>query len=504
MKSQSRADAFPELEPRSVWSYFAEIAAVPRPSKHEERARAYVREVADRYRLALKEDQTGNLLIKVPPTAGFAQAPITVLQAHLDMVCEKNESTRHDFATEGIHLVVETEGGSGLQIVRADGTTLGADNGIGVALALAAATATDVAHGPLELLFTVDEEQGMCGARALSPDFFCGRRMLNLDSEEEGTLYIGCAGGCDVNLTWEYDAVPLPRAAELVRVRVSGLRGGHSGVDIHEGRSNAIKLLIRTLLRPQCESLQLLEISGGSKRNAIPREAMAVVADPADFLRSLQRAAAEISREASGESYEPEVTIRAEAISGGVATIGLGSNETATVLSALAALPSGVIGMHPKAPSLVETSNNVSTFAMSLRDSQVLIELGMLPRSSSASRMRETLDQLAAVGELAGARVTFDNSYPGWSPNPDSPTLGVCRSVHQKLFGNEPRIAGIHAGLECGIIGERVGEMDMVSLGPTIRGAHSPDERVYVASVERTWRYIVALLLALAQPSAAV
>lgn len=503
MNSQSRAVAVPELEPRSVWSYFAEIANIPRPSNHEERARAYVRGVADRHRLVSKEDKIGNVLIEVPATPGLTQAPITVLQAHLDMVCEKNESKQHDFSTKGIDLVVETEDGSGLQIVRADGTTLGADNGIGVALALAAATSTDVAHGPLELLFTVDEEQGLCGAKALSPDFFRGRRMLNLDSEDEGTLYIGCAGGCDVNLMWEHDAVPLPRGAELVRVRVSGLRGGHSGVEIHEGRGNAIKLLIRTLLRAQNASLQLLELSGGSKRNAIPREAMALIAGPAGVLPSLQRAAAEIAHEASGESYEPDVTIRAEGVSDSVATTGLGAKETAMVLSALAALPSGVIGMHPKAHGLVETSNNVSTVAMSRRDTHAIIEAGLLARSSSATRMRETQDQLAAVGKLAGAKVRCDNSYPGWNPNPDSPSLALCRSVHRQLLGSDPAIAGIHAGLECGIIGERVGGMDMVSLGPTIRGAHSPAERVYVASVERTWRYLVALLATLAQPAAA-
>jgi len=499
MDSHARVDVCAELGPPSVWAYFAEIAAIPRPSKHEERIRAYVRGVADRHRLAFKEDQAGNLVIDVPATSGLAKAPITVLQAHLDMVCEKNESTRHDFATEGIRLVTEVESGSGMQIVRADGTTLGADNGIGVALALAVATTTNVACGPLELLFTVDEEQGMCGARALTPDFFRGRTMLNLDSEEEGTLYIGCAGGCDVNLTWEYDIVPLPREAELVRVRVSGLRGGHSGVDIHESRGNAIKLLTRTLLRLRSGPLQLLEISGGSKRNAIPREAMAVVAGPAGFLRLLHRAATDMSHEATEESWEPGVAIRVEPVSDGVPKKAIGSHETAGLLSALAALPNGVIGMHPKAAGLVETSNNVSTIATRVQDSNVVMELGLLPRSSSASRMRETLDQLAAVGKLAGATVTSDNAYPGWSPKPDSPGLAVCRRVYRELFGNEPKVVGIHAGLECGIIGERVGNIDMVSLGPTIRGAHSPNERVYVTSVGQTWRYLVAVLTALAQ-----
>jgi len=353
----------------------------------------------------------------------------------------------------------------------------------------------------LELLFTVDEEQGMSGAKALVPGFFCGRRLLNLDSEEEGILYIGCAGGCDVNLTWEYDVVPLSREVELARVRVSGLRGGHSGVDIHEGRGNAIKLLTRTLLRVQCESLQLLNISGGSKRNAIPREAVAIFAGPRGFVHSLERAAVEISREAAEESCELNVSVVAEACSAGVSAVGLSPDVTAKVLSSLAALPSGVIGMHPKAPGLVETSNNVSMIAMSEHNTHALIELGLLPRSSSASRMQEAIDQLSAVGTLAGANITRGNAYPGWSPNVDSATLAVCRSAYQRLFGNEPKVAGIHAGLECGIIGECIGDIDMVSLGPTIRGAHSPDECVYVASVERTWRYLAALLRELASPS---
>lgn len=499
MNLPARGSVIAEFEPHPLWRYFTEIAAVPRPSKKEERIRAYVRSVADRHRLAWAEDGAGNLVITVPATTGFAKAPITVLQAHLDMVCEKNESTRHDFSSEGIHLIADNEVDSGLLIVRADGTTLGADNGIGVAMALAAATTPEVTHGPLELLFTVDEEQGMGGARGVTPDSFRGRTMLNLDSEEESTLYIGCAGGCDVNLTWDFETVPMPQNSALVRLRVSGLRGGHSGVDIHEGRSNAIKLLARTLLHAKCDSLHIFEISGGSKRNAIPREASALVAVPAGLMGLLKQAATEVAREASTESGESNVTIGAESLSGRGTTNGLSAGDSRGVLSALAALPSGVIGMHPKVPGLVETSNNVSTVGMNVQDSRAIVDVGLLTRSSSASRMQEAVDQLTAIGTLAGAKATYDNAYPGWSPNIDSPTLAVCRRVHKELFGDEPKVAAIHAGLECGIIGERVGDMDMVSLGPTIRGAHSPDERVYVASVKQTWEYLVALLGAFAR-----
>ena len=498
MSGQSSIEAFGELQPRAVWKFFGGMAAVPRPSKREERIRKHLREVAEHHGLAVKEDSTGNLVIDVPATEGFADAPITVLQAHVDMVCEKNASTEHDFDTEGIRLIVTTEESTGERIVRGDGTTLGADNGLGVALALAVATSPDVVHGPLELLFTVDEEDGMTGAKALTAESFRGRRMLNLDSEEDDTLCIGCAGGCDTNLSWTLKAAA-PAGDEVCKVSVTGLRGGHSGCDIHEGRANAIKLLVRTLLRVSGDSLQLISISGGSKRNAIPREATAVVAGPAGLLGALQTAGAAVAAEAVAESVEPDTSIVAEKVALGTATLAASASDTTTLLRALAALPSGVLGMHPKVPGLVETSNNVSTMSSELRGSSVVVCVGMLSRSSSASRIAETAEQLASIGRLSGAEVATGNEYPGWSPNPESALLAVCRRVYRETFDVDPEVGAIHAGLECGIIGKRVGDMDMVSLGPTIRGAHSPDERAYVSSVERTWRYLVALLEAMAR-----
>lgn len=492
--SQVSEKTLAELEPQSVWSFFTGIAAIPRPSKQEERIRKHVREVAEGHGLSVNEDHAGNLVMGIQASAGHETAPVTVLQAHLDMVCEKNSSTAHDFDSEGIRLILETDSESGERIVRADGTTLGADNGIGVALALAAATSPEVVHGPLELLFTADEEDGMTGAKALSHESFRGRRMLNLDSEEDDTLYIGCAGGCDTNLTWTLKTEPPSQEGDICRVTVTGLRGGHSGCDIHEGRANAIKLLVRTLLRDPVTSLQLFDISGGSKRNAIPREAAAIVVGPVGTLEALKTASADVASEAKAESCEPDVTVRVEREPDVPRPIYVSPNDTERILRALAALPSGVLGMHPKAPELVETSNNVSTITTEIRGSQIVITVGMLSRSSSGSRKRETLDQLAAIGRLAGAKVATHNEYPGWSPNPDSPTLAICRRVYHELFGDDPKVAAIHAGLECGIIGECVGDMDMVSLGPTIRGAHSPEERVYVASVERTWRYLATLL----------
>jgi dipeptidase D len=322
--------------------------------------------------------------------------------------------------------------------------------------------------------------------------------MLNLDSEEDDSLCIGCAGGCDTNVVWKLSASDAGDAFEFCRVSVSGLRGGHSGCDIHEGRSNAIKLLVRTLQRVPGGFFQLGSISGGSKRNAIPREAAAVIACTSETGSALKKAAQEMARNGKTESYEPEVTITVER---GVDETGLrfaSVDDTARVLSALAAFPSGPLGMHPKVPGLVETSNNVSTVNSSTSGNELRVDVGMLSRSSSNSRIREVVDQLAAIGSISNGQVTTANEYPGWPPNPDSPTLAVCTRLYEEMFGSKPEVGAVHAGLECGIIGERVGGLDAVSLGPNIKGAHSPDERVYVASVERTWEYLVKLLEELA------
>lgn len=489
---------FAGLEPKAVWNFFAGMTAVPRPSKREEKIRKHVRETAERLGLHAEEDATGNILIKVPATPGRERTPITVLQAHVDMVCEKNSGTKHDFDREGVYPFMETESSTGERVVKAKGTTLGADNGIGVCMALAAASSPEVVRGPLELLFTVDEEDGMTGAKNVRPDMFRGKRMINLDSEEDDSLYIGCAGGCDTNLTWKYDTAPLAGGLEVVRVSVTGLRGGHSGVEIHEGRSNAIKLLVRTLARGGGDALQLITIQGGSKRNAIPREATAAVAGPAGLLGSLKKAAAEVTREAKEESYEAGTSITVE---GGKpdGSPAVEKGRTRELLRALSAIPSGVLGMHPRVAGLVETSNNLSTVNSTTAGSRLSVQAGLLSRSSSNSRIKETMAQLAAIGSLTGADIATGNQYPGWSPNPDSPTLAIARRVYKDLFGAEPKVAAIHAGLECGIIGERMGGMDTISLGPTIKGAHSPDERVYVASVAKAWRFLTALLDALSK-----
>ncbi len=504
------------LEPAVVWRLFASIAATPRPSKHEERIRRHIRAVAERQKLQVHEDSIGNLVIDVPARRGYERVSPIVLQAHLDMVCVKDGRSDHDFDREPIKVrIADDAGGDGL-VVRADGTTLGADNGIGIAMALAVAQTPDVVHGPLELLFTVDEEAGMTGAKALGPQSFRGRRMLNLDSEEDDALYIGCAGGCDSTLSWDLAVGQPDGNGESCRVAVTGLRGGHSGGDIHENRANAIKLLVRTLQRAQVGEFGITALSGGSLRNAIPREASATVYGPAGLGEALQVAAEQVRSEAADDSAEHSASIQIEGVPTCDLSAGLSAEDTRRIIDCLAGLPHGVLGMHPKIDGLVETSNNLATVSMCDRlpglsltphvhrekagpTAGMRVDVGTLSRSSSASRLGATLDQIAALGRLAGATVETTNEYAGWEPDVDSPLLATCQRVYEQLFDDSPKVAAIHAGLECGIIAKQVGNVDAVSFGPRIEGAHSPEERVYVSSVQKSWKYLLSVLAELAQ-----
>jgi len=483
------------LEPKIVWQIFAGLSRVPRASKQEARIRAHVRGVAEQAGLKVREDRTGNIAIDVPATSGFEAAPITVLQGHLDMVCEKNSGTEHDFDRDPIRLVVDKEPVTGEEIVRAQGTTLGADNGIGVAMALGVAMTPSIEHGPLELLFTVDEEAGMTGAKALAPGFVKGRRMINLDSEEDEAIYIGCAGGCDVNVTWNAALTACAKGGERVRVSVSGLRGGHSGSDIKENRGNAIKILAATLLGAGVDGVRIAELSGGSKRNAIPREASAVVCGTGGLWTSLAASGERVQADSARDHSEPGLRIVVEREADPKCAC-LSAADSEGVLRVLAGVPSSVLGMHPKVEGLVQTSNNLSTVSWRRRDNGASadIEVGTLVRSSSEWLKACTIEQVRSIGRLGGGSVSTANEYPGWDPNVDSILLATGRRVYEKLFGAAPHVLAIHAGLECGIIGERMPGMDTISIGPTIRGAHSPDERVYVASVQKAWRFLQAVL----------
>ncbi len=487
-----------DLEPRPIWNFFAGIAAVPRPSKQEERVREHLLRVLAEHKLPARTDAAGNVVAQAPATTGRESAPVTVLQSHLDMVCEKNAGTEHDFDRDPIQTVIDRDESTGEAIVRAAGTTLGADNGIGVAMALAAATSPDVVRGPLELLFTVDEEAGMSGAKGLTPQSFRGRRLINLDSEEDDRLYIGCAGGCDTTLSFEEPLRAVEAGVQGCRVIVRGLRGGHSGSEIHEGRGNAIKLLVRTLQRAAVPGLRIASLAGGSKRNAIPREAEAMVYAVGAAREALEHAAARVQGETARESAEPGAKITVEECAAGSPSAA-GATASARWLDVLAALPHGVLGMHPTVPGLVETSSNVAIVESRIEQGRLIVVVATMSRSSSPSRLHEVLDQIAGIGALAGAGRWTGNDYPPWEPNPDSALLGQCRKTYERLFGTSPHVAAIHAGLECGIIGERVGGVDMVSLGPLIRGAHSPDERVYVDSVQKSWLLLKEVLGELAR-----
>ena len=483
-----------ELEPRTLWTRFDEILAIPRPSKKEEAARRYVLELAERKGLRHRGDATGNLVVEKPASPGREGAPVVVLQGHLDMVTEKNAGVAHDFERDAIAPRLEKDGGD--DWLKATGTTLGADNGIGVAAILAVMMADDLVHGPLELLFTVDEETGLTGVVGLDAAAIAlrGRRLLNLDSEEEGAVTIGCAGGAISRLLLPVETAALAAGQSLLEVRLKGLKGGHSGVEIHLQRGNAVQLLARALLA--AGPLHLAGFQGGNKHNALAREASARVALPQDRIAAF-REAVERELAAIREEYravEPGLAFEvAEAgDSGAVWTEDLGRR----LLLLLNGVPHGVLAMSHDIPGLVETSMNLAAVAADGGEVAVVVSV----RSSVGSALLAQRRRLRALAELVGARIEENEGYPAWKPNLDSHLLKVFRGVHQRALGTEPTLRAVHAGLECGVIGEKFPGMDMISFGPDIRGAHSPDERVRIPSVAPFYRLLTDMLAELASP----
>jgi len=425
------------------------------------------------------------VVVKKPATPGLEDAPVVILQSHLDMVCEKNSDVDHDFMTQGIEVEVDGDW------VVAKGTTLGADNGVGVAAAMAVADDPDVVHGPLELLFTIDEETGLTGAAGLDATLLSARTLINLDSEEEGTLTVGCAGGADTDLSLGLQTLPAPSKATAHRVKLLGLSGGHSGIDIHLQRGNAVQLLARMIHAISHGTPGFLsEIQGGDKHNAIPREAWATVVIPEDqsgeFLLQLGQRFAEVKDEYS--AVEPGMDLKIEEVP--LPTQVWSTDSTWRVLRFLVALPHGVVAMSNDIPGLVETSTNLAAVKSDGKSLSVL----MSSRSSVASALGWIRRKIRAVGFLAGSEVNEHEGYPGWKPDLDSKVLGVVKAVHTRVLGAEPHVEAVHAGLECGIIGEMVPGMDMISFGPHIDFPHSPDERIKVASVDPFWRVLVAAL----------
>jgi dipeptidase D len=473
-----------ELNPKHLWKHFAKILTIPHCSGNEKALGDYVLGVAASLGLPAKRDKVGNVLVSKPATAGREGAVGAILQGHLDMVCEKNSDKVHDFSKDPIRTDIKGEW------VYAQGTTLGADNGIGLASALAVMEDKSLIHGPLEFLFTVDEETGLTGANKIQKGFLNGKMLLNLDSEDEGTFTIGCAGGADSTLV-----LPLQRkktaSKNLYKLHVHGFRGGHSGLDINQGRGNAIKLLARVLGQAQGGAkFEIVSVEGGSKHNAIPREAVALLACPPVQVRTmttlLKKAFDKIKNEY--KAIEPDAAYTLEPVSGKDFALTQGSQRT--LVDFLIALPHGVIAMHPEIPGLTETSTNLAIVKTGKKEFTVLCST----RSSVASALDATRDVIKSVCVLAGSRMEMNDGYPGWMPNLDSSLLKKLREIYHKTFGKEAEVVAVHAGLECGIIGEKFPGMDMISFGPTMKNPHSPEEHVHTGSVEKFWKFLTTAL----------
>jgi dipeptidase D len=470
-----------------ILALFEEINAIPRCSKNESQLAAWIRQWAQKNSFKVRQDKTGNLVIEVPATADHCNAPEIVIQGHMDMVCEKTPTSQHDFATDPIKPLLN---GDWLQ---ADQTTLGADNGIAIAMALAIAKNHHLPHPPLELLFTVDEETGLNGASQLEPGFIKGNTLLNIDSEDEGIFTVGCAGGVDSVICLPLTASS-PASGSIYLIKASGMRGGHSGVDIHKQRANANQLIARCLAQlQQISSAKIISITGGSAHNAIPREAEAIIACDSIHYPALQaiiRGFKKTMRQEIGK-IEAELDFGITPVEKAqTADMAFTTEQSNRILQFLLALPHGVVRMSLDRPNLVETSCNLAT----IRTQDDHIEVVTSQRSSVMSRLDEMTAKIAAIGSLAGASTVNKNTYPAWEPDFGSELLHRCQSVYQETFGCAPKVEVIHAGLECGVIGSKYDEMDMISFGPTIKNPHSPDEKLYIPSLGKVWTFLTQLL----------
>ncbi len=473
---------------KKILDFFQQINAIPRCSKNEAKIGRWLEQWAAANQLAVKRDASGNLLMQVPASPGYENAPILVIQGHMDMVCEKSPDSRHDFAADPIRHVFDGDW------LHADNTTLGADNGIALAIAMALATDRSVAHPELELLFTVDEETGLNGAKKLEPGFVGGRVLLNVDSETEGVFTVGCAGGRNTLVSLPLEFSKLPDDSRLFKLTVGGLKGGHSGVDIHLQRANANIILGHALNRLSAAgAIRLASIRGGSAHNAIPRDAFAVFAADSAGRATLERIIAEFeaSLKTEYESIEPSIAVAvAPHDSAGMQNSALSAGQTAAVINLILALPHGVLGMSPAFKDVVETSNNLATAEITDTTLKILTS----QRSSIMSRMDELTARIKAVAALAGAETESDSEFAPWTPDMNSALLARCKEVYQQVSGREAKVKSIHAGLECAIIGDIYPGMDMISFGPDLEDAHSPNERVFIPSLERLWEFMVALL----------
>ena len=478
-----------DFKPKLLWKHFDELRKIPRPSGNEEKSAQYVISVAKRLGLDYKHDKSGNVLVCKPGSPGHEDASPVVLQGHLDMVCEKNSDKEFDFNNDAIELLVDGEW------LTADGTTLGADNGIGVAAALAILEDDSLVHGPIEALFTIDEERGLVGAMTVSPEWLKGRTMINMDSEELGVFSIGCAGGADSHVT-----LPLNRKKAggdvVIQLHLFGLRGGHSGIDIHEGRGNAVKILNRLLYQINKKmTVELVSLDGGDKHNAIPREAVANVVVSSSDVQALkswfENAINEIKVEF--KPVEMNIDFSVKELKDAVPDV-LADTSQEILLALVFALPHGPLAMSRAIKDLVETSNNVA----SIKSDQDQVKVHCSSRSSNGAALEATLDKITSIAKLAGATIEKPEGYPGWMPDLDSKVLKVSLDTYKDVMGHDAKYEAIHAGLECGLIGEKFPGMDMISLGPTLQHPHSPDERVHIESVSDFYKHVLKILETLA------
>lgn len=488
-----------DLQPSAVWNNFYQLTRQPRPSKHEEKVRAYLLDWAKGKGIDAFADETGNVIMRVPATPGFENLKGVILQGHMDMVPQKNSQIVHDFENDPIETWIDGEW------VRAKGTTLGADNGLGVAMGMAVAEAKDIPHGPVELLITYDEETGMTGAKALKPGVLQGDILINLDSESEGELYVGCAGGLDATASCKYRTKEEPKGYACMSLTVKGCRGGHSGMDIILCRANANKLAARILLELLTkEDVKLIDLEGGTLRNAIPREAFATVYVKESRVKAaaaiVERLGAEMKAEYSIADPNLDVTFEPYVCPEGEVCLPqdcryVDEDDAVRLIRAVLACPDGVERMSDSMPGMVETSNNMAM--VKIFRGEFFVK--SLMRSSVDSAKEALARKLESVFELAGISVSFTGGYSGWAPNPDSEILATMKKTYSEMYGKEPLVMAIHAGLECGILSGAYPNWDMVSMGPTLLSPHSPDERANIPSVQKAWDFLKAVLVAVPQ-----
>ncbi len=478
-------NALNSLQPAAVWQYFGQLMNIPRPSKHEAKVSAFLQEFGRQLNLETLADEVGNVLIRKPASKGYENAPGVCLQAHMDMVCEKNGDKEFDFLTQPIQAYVE----DGWLI--GDGTTLGADDGIGVAAAMAILADNSIEHGPLECLFTVDEETGLTGAANLRTDWLKSSILLNFDDEDEGEYCIGCAGGIDTTVAIDYTTRPVPAGESSYRIKVSGLQGGHSGDDINRGRGCAIKILTRILWNAtENHKIGLARIDGGNLRNAIAREAWADIVVAHDYEAAFRSMVDDFAKHICFEfrSTEPNMQVTLEPIEEPACLIDRQTQYN--ILNALYACAHGVLAMSREIENFVETSTNLASVKMD--DHQIHIATSQ--RSSVESAKHAAAQKIEATFRMIGAHVSHGDGYPGWTPNPDSKVLKVGVETYKRMFGHDPIVRAIHAGLECGLIGEKYPNMDMISYGPTLRGVHAPGEKIEIKTVEMFWNLTCEIL----------